>query len=79
MTTTEDKLESLFAKVRSLPKARQELAVEVLSEIASDEGYVLSEDERAVLEPALERARRGEFASDVEVDEAINKSTSGAR
>jgi hypothetical protein len=69
MPTTEDKLESLFAKVRTLPKARQELAVEVLSEIAQEETYRLSEDEQA----ALERAKRGEFASEAEVDEALNK------
>jgi hypothetical protein len=46
MPTTEDKLESLFAKVRTLPKARQELAVEALSEIAQEETYRLSEDEQ---------------------------------
>jgi predicted transcriptional regulator len=69
MPTTEDKLESLFAKVRTLPKARQELAVEALSEIAQEETYRLSEDEQA----ALERAKRGEFASEAEVDEALNK------
>jgi hypothetical protein len=73
MPTTEDKLESLFAKVRTLPKARQELAVEALSEIAEEETYRLSDDERGVLERALERAKRGEFASQAEIDEALNK------
>jgi hypothetical protein len=73
MTMTEDKLETLFAKVRSLPKARQELAVEALSEIADEETYKLSEDERAVLDSALERAKRGEFASDAEIDEVLKK------
>ena len=73
MATTEDKLEVLFAKVRTLPKTRQELAVEALSEIADEETYVLSDDERAVLERALERAKRGEFASDIDVDEVLNK------
>jgi RecB family exonuclease len=73
MPTTEEKLEALFAKVRTLPKARQELALEALSEIAEEEGYRLSDDERAVLEPALERARRGEFASDTEVEEVLDK------
>jgi hypothetical protein len=73
MSRTEDELESLFAKVRALPKARQELAVEALSEIAEEEIYRLSDDERAVLEPALERAKRGEFASETEVDEALDK------
>jgi hypothetical protein len=73
MTTTEDKLETLFAKVRGLPRARQELVVEALSEIADEEAYALSDDENAVLECALERAERGEFASDAEIDEVLNK------
>lgn len=73
MAAIEDKLETLFAKVRALPKPRQELAVAALSEIADEDVYVLSEEERAVLEPGLERARRGEFASEAEVDEVLNK------
>jgi hypothetical protein len=76
MPTTEDKLETLFAKVRALPKERKELAVEALSEIADEEVYILSTDERDVLEPELDAARRGEFASDEEVDEVVNKSWS---
>jgi hypothetical protein len=47
--------------------------VEALSEIAQEETYRLSEDEQAVLGHALERAKRGEFASEAEVDEALNK------
>jgi hypothetical protein len=73
MVTTEDKLETLFAKVRTLPKARQELAVEALSEIADEEAYILSDDERAVLESALQRAKRGEFAAHTDIDEVFNK------
>jgi hypothetical protein len=73
MVTTEDKLESLFAKVRTLPKARQELAVEALSEIADEQTYKLSDNERAVVESGLDRAKRGEFAHDSEVDEVLNK------
>ena len=76
MTTTEDQLETLFAKVRALPKGRQELAVEALSEITEEREYKLSDAERAALEPALARAKRGEFASDAEVDEVLNKSWS---
>jgi hypothetical protein len=72
MTTTEDKLETLFAKVRALPKSRQELAVEALSEITDETTYALSGDERAVVESALERARRGEFASQTDIDEVLN-------
>lgn len=71
--TTEEKLEAQFEKVRALPKERQELVVMALSEIAEDDVYVLSDEERAILEPALERARRGEFASDEDVDDVLNK------
>ncbi|HEY1364469.1 MAG TPA: hypothetical protein VGF60_19660 [Xanthobacteraceae bacterium] len=73
MATTEDELETLFAKVRALPKARQELAVEALSEITNEETYALSDDERATLESALERAKRREFASEADIDEVLNK------
>ena len=73
MATIEEKLETLFAKVRTLPEDRQQLAIMALSEIAEEDVYILSDEERAILEPALERAKRGEFASDAEVDEAINK------
>ena len=67
MATTEDK------QVRALPKARQELAVEALSDIANEEIYPLSDDERAVLEGALERAKRGEFASHTDIEEVLDK------
>jgi hypothetical protein len=76
MTTTEDHLETLFAKVRALPKGRQELAIDALSEITDEREYKLSDAERAVLEPALARAKRGEFASDADVDEVLNNSWS---
>ena len=59
--------------MRALPKARQELAVEALSEIADEETYALSDNECAVLESALEHAKRGEFASHNDVDEVLNK------
>jgi hypothetical protein len=76
MPKIEDRLEVLFAKVRALPKERQELAVDALSEIAEPDPYVLSEEERAVLEPELAAARRGEFASDEEVEGVLDKSWS---
>ena len=72
MPKTEEKLERLIVKVRTLPTARKRLAVEALAAI-TDDTYVLSDDERAVLAPALARAERGEFASDAEVDEVLNK------
>ena len=42
MPTIQEKLETLFDKVRSLPQERQEAAVEALADIASDP-YLLSE------------------------------------
>ena len=72
MPTTLEKLETLYLKVRSLPKARQELAVEALSEIAEDV-YALSDDERAVLEPALRDAERDENLADADTDEILSK------
>lgn len=65
-------LETLFAKVRSLPAERQEAAIEALTDIAA-EPFALSEDELAVLRPALELVRRGEFASDDEVSELLGR------
>ena len=70
MSATNEKLETLFAKVRSLPAERQQAAIEALAYIAA-EPYELSEDELGVLRPALERAQRGEYASDDEVSELL--------
>ena len=73
MSTTDQKLERLFARVRTLPPERRELAVEALTEIAEEGVYALSDEERAVLEPALARSQRGEFASEAEVGEVLEK------
>ena len=72
MQNIDDTLERLFAKVRALPEERRRLAADVLKELADADTYRLSEDERAVLKPALERAMRGEFATDAEVRDAID-------
>jgi hypothetical protein len=77
MATIEEKLEILFAKVRALPKERQEMAVFALAEIAEEEVYSLSDDERAVLEPALREAERGENLTDAKTDELLNKPQDG--
>lgn len=74
MSPTEEKLETLFAKVRALPKERQEQAIAALTDIAESEVYVLSDEERAILEPALEEAERGENLSDAESDDLLTKS-----
>ena len=73
MPKVDDSLETLFAKVRSLPKEQQARAIDALSEIVETEVYELSEGERAILEPALERAKRGDIASEAEVNEALDK------
>ena len=72
MNTIQEKLETLFDKVRALSEERQQAAAEVLSEIAS-ESYILSEDEPRVLRPALERAQRGEYADETDVSELLDK------
>lgn len=73
MPTAEEMLEILIAKVRALPPERKELAVEALTEITDPQVYVLSDEERAILEPALEDARRGENLIDVEDVDVLTK------
>jgi len=72
MPTVQEKLETLIAKVRSLPEARQEAAVEALEEI-TEEPYQLSGEELAVLKLALEEARHDDNLTDAEADELLNK------
>ena len=64
--TIEERLEALFAKVRALPEPRQLALLEFLSEEVAGEPYVLSEEELAVIEPALAEAKRGENLIDIE-------------
>jgi hypothetical protein len=63
---TQEKLEALFAKVRALPEPRQLALVEFLAAEIAAEPYVLSDEERAIIEPALEEARRGENLINIE-------------
>ncbi len=71
--TTQEKLEALFAKVRTLPEERQAAIAEFLTEEIAEEPYPLSAEELAVLRPAMERVRRGEFVPDDEVAELLDK------
>ena len=73
MEAIKDTLEELFEKVRNLPEHRKLEAQLVLEDLTGDDVYSLSAEELAILEPALERAERGEFASDEEVAEALHK------
>jgi hypothetical protein len=61
MITVQQKLESLFAKLRTFPEARQQAAVEALAEITR-EPYRLSDEGLAVLRQALGRAQHGKLA-----------------
>jgi predicted transcriptional regulator len=71
--TTQEKLEALFAKVRALPEPRQLALLEFLAEEIAEEPHRLSDEELAVLRPALARAQRGEFVPDEEVAELLDK------
>ena len=72
MPKIEENLDILVAKVRALPKARQKAAIEALREI-TEEPYQLTDDELAVLRPALDEALRGEHLSDAVSDPLLNK------
>jgi hypothetical protein len=73
MSSTHEKLETLITKLRALPEERMELAVEALAEIAEPDVYVLSDDERAVLEPVLAEALRGDNLVDADKADVLNK------
>lgn len=67
---TKDQIEAVLERVHSWPKARQEDAVRVLiaMEAQAAEEYILSEEERADLEAALEEVARGDLATEAEVE-----------
>ena len=73
MSTTKEKLETLIAKLRALPDERRELAVEPLAEITDQDVYVLSDEERAVLEPALAEAKQGQNLVAADTLDLLNK------
>ena len=49
------------------------MAVEALAEIAEQDVYVLSDDERAVLEPVLAEALRDDNLVDADKADVLNK------
>ena len=66
-------LDEAIAKVRELPEEEQERAAEslmVFAELAKQGVYKLSAEERAAIEASKAQARRGEFATDAEVEAA---------
>jgi ABC-type nitrate/sulfonate/bicarbonate transport system substrate-binding protein len=68
-------LEQAIQKVRALPEEKQQLAAELLEELAADlEPYILSPEELEAVRQGLEQANRGEFASDAEVEKLLRRS-----
>lgn len=72
MTKPSPTLEALFQKVRALPDERLRIAVEALEDI-TNAPLELSDEELSVLRPAMERACQGDFASDTEVSDLLDK------
>ena len=66
-------LDQAIAKVRELPAQEQERAAEALmlfAELARQGVYRLSPDELAAIEESRDQARRGDLATDAEVEAA---------
>ncbi len=68
-------LEMAIEKVRTLPKDRQAYAALMLEEIAADTAgeYRLSEDERRLIQEAIDEFDRGENASEADVHSALRQ------
>lgn len=68
-------LADALGKVLRLPKEKQEVAAELLEQLAqSDEApYPLSPDERNAVREALARAERGEFADEAQVNAVLRR------
>jgi len=67
---TKDQIDAVLDRVHAWPKSRQEDAVRVLLAMEEQAAtpYVLSEEERSDLEVALDEVRRGELATETEVE-----------
>ncbi len=67
---TKDRIDAVLDRVHSWPRERQEDAARVLlaMEAEGTGRYVLSSEERADLEAAIDEVARGELASDDEVE-----------
>ena len=68
-------LEQAIEKIKKLPRERQEYAAELLEQIAEtgEETYVLSDEERRLVQEGLDELDRGEMASDAEVRAVFDK------
>jgi predicted transcriptional regulator len=72
MMNTAKQLDDLVAKVRTLPTARQQEVIAVLHDIVA-EPYELSENELAILRPAMAEALAGQHLVDADADEVLTK------
>lgn len=66
-------LEQAIAKVRALPEEKQQVAAELLEELAAVEIYEMSNDERQAVSEGMAEADRGEFISDAEAETLLRK------
>jgi hypothetical protein len=73
-------LERALGKVLRLPQDQQDIAAELLEQVAAAASgpYELSDDERTIVQTALTRANRGEFASDEAVTSVLRRPWRGA-
>ena len=67
---TQDQINAVLERVQSWPKSRQEDAARLLLAMEQQDSgpYVLSPEERADLEAALQEAERGALATEAEVE-----------
>ena len=71
-------LEIAIGKLLRLPEDKQEIAAEMLEQLAQSDAppFALSPEERTIVREALARSQRGEFADDTAVVEALRYSWS---
>jgi len=66
-------LEDALGKVLRLPEDKQEVAAELLEQLAQSGDEPYSSEERSIVQEALARAERGEFADEADVDAVLRK------
>ena len=68
-------LEDALGKVLRLSEDKQAIAAELLELLAQDEAvpYALSPDERMIVREALDRATKGGFADEADVDATLRR------
>ena len=71
MSTSTTQIDALAERAKKLPEERQLAVVEALREML-DEPYMLSQDELAILRPALVDAKSGNALSDADTDDVLN-------